>query len=130
MRNVGGARAVVDGQTYEAHATVDPAVISIVTRQAPAPGSGFSQVTPTAWRKRVRLDDVSDYYTVEVRCRYRGLECVIGREDGDRVEIYYQAGNAFAARDAGLTEVDRGVWKTWVGRTAVADSQEVRRALR
>ncbi len=128
MRELGGRFARYGDRLYKSNLTSGSDLVPLIAYGPEAPEPGFEEIKPGVWRKRVPRSEVSEFYQTEYRCTYRGLDCTAAREDGGRVEILYLAGNSYAAADAGLTEIDRGVFQGWVDRGALDDLHEVRRA--
>lgn len=129
MKDLGGRFARYHGRLYKSNATSGSDKVPLLAYGDAAPEPGFEPVKPGVWRKRVSRDEVSELYQVEYRCTYRGLDCVAAREDDDgRIELLYLIGNRYAAEDAGLEEIDHGVFRTWVPRNELPDLHEVRNA--
>lgn len=129
MKKVGGRFASYQGTLYKAESMTDPGRIQLVAYLEPPPELGFDAVRPGLWRKRLGRPEVTEYYLVRVDCTYRGLDCGVIGEDGDRLRITYLSGYDDAAAQAGLEQVDRGVWEGWVDRDQVQDLREVRTPL-
>lgn len=130
MRDLGGRYARYHGRLYKSNATTSSNQVPLVAYGEAPPEPDFTAVRPGVWRKRVSRGEVSELYEVEYRCSYRGLDCVAARTDeNERVEILYLIGDHYAAADAGLEEIDRGVFHKWVGREELPDLHEVRRLL-
>jgi hypothetical protein len=126
VKDLGGRFARHHGRLYKSNATSGSDKVPLVAYGDTPPEPGFEQLKPGVWRKRVAREEVSELYEVEYRCTYRGLDCVAAREDDGRVELLYLAGNSYAAKDAGMEEIDHGVFRTWVPRNELPDLHEVR----
>jgi hypothetical protein len=127
LKRLGGRFAQYHDRLYKSHAVSGSDRVPLTAYGDTAPEPGFEQISPGVWRKQVPRDAVTKLYDIHYECTYRGLNCWVNREDDDgRLEVMYVAGDAFAARDAGLDEIDRGVFRSWVDRSEVPDLHEVR----
>lgn len=130
MKELGGTFAQYHGRLYKAHPTTDQDVVLLLAPGDSAPEPGFESKRPGIWRKHVPVAELDEYYEVDHPCRYRGLDCTaVWQDEAGELEIQYLAGNSYAARDAGMTEVDHGVWQKRVPRHELDEIHEQRKDL-
>ncbi|HEY0640175.1 MAG TPA: hypothetical protein VGD67_21305 [Pseudonocardiaceae bacterium] len=127
MRDLGGYFARYGERLYKSNAVAPSApAVPLIHYGDDVPDVGFEKLKDGVWRRRVPRSELTEYYRLEYRCMYRNLDCSMSREEGDDVEVLYLAGNSYAAAEAGMKEIDRGVFQAWVPRSELEHVQEVR----
>lgn len=96
------------------------------------PMDGFERMPRGYWRREVPLDEVSDYYDLQLTGTWRGARCRIvhrWEQRGQiRVELFYIGRNADEAESLGLAKLDAGVYAGSAPLAELLDVQAVQKA--
>jgi len=124
-----GRFAVHDGIKYDANVDVEGRRVQLYSTDPSAVERGFEPAGQGRYRRSVPADDVDALYDVHTLGRWRGEPFeVVGEHDG-RWDLWYLGRNSDTARQLGLEQYDRGVWRITVDPAEVTDVHTERRDL-
>jgi hypothetical protein len=116
--------ATYSGATYQAALGPGGDEVTLFAACPPPEELGFSSAAGH-WRKLVGLDDIDGLRESRPAGIYRGAECLVLDDQGERLHIAYLGEDAEQARELGYFEIDRDVFELVVPRAAVMDLTEV-----
>jgi len=117
--------ATYRGAPYEAG--IGPSDRDVVLFAAcPPPEDLRFDPAPGYWRKHVRVEEVQSLWESHPVGLFRGEQCLVLDDFGDRLHIAYLGHDAYRAEQLGYWQVDRGVYELITPRDEVADVVEER----
>lgn len=105
--------AIYNGIKYEA--TSNGEDIVLIKHEAE---EGFepSKVRENYYKKTVRRNEVSEYFTLRKNTTYKGVDVAIVEEKGDELLLF---GSNHRLPDLGFDTISRGEYRKWVNRRNV-----------
>src|ERR1700733_6070147 len=111
------------GATYQAALGPGDDEVTLFAAPPPPEELGFSSAAGH-WRKLVAIADLDGLRQSRPIGLYRGANCLVLDDQGDRLHITYLGEDADRARELGYWEIDREVFEMVVPRADVIDLTE------
>lgn len=111
------------GRTYRGSVRPGGRTVRLLS---PDPAEGFSAQAAGGWSLEVPREDAVRV-TLRTTCRWRGEPFQVMATEGELLVLRH-LGSSGAARELGLTEVDRGVFNATVPTAEVTDLEQTRTA--